>query len=129
MESLSRIFAATFAIAAGTGLTGLGVAAQVQALPAPMPAYHWCPGQIWDSAWGMNWEKNECHDDHHRDRDGNDHSRDFRGDQRGPGGINQHGPQGPHPQPPHGPQGPGGPQHPGGYDHPGSPGQPGTGPR
>ncbi|MFL0180502.1 MULTISPECIES: hypothetical protein [unclassified Mycobacterium] len=119
MESLSRISAATFALAAGTGLIGLGVAAQARALPAPV--YHWCPGQTWDSTWGMNWEKNECHDDHHRDRDGNDHSRDFHGEQRGPGGVDQHGPQGPHPQ------GPGGPQHPGDYTHPGSPGQPGSG--
>lgn len=68
MKPLSRISAATLAVATGTGLIGLGVAAQARAVPAPV--YHWCPGQTWDTTWGVNWEKNECHDDHHRDRDG-----------------------------------------------------------
>ena len=58
MESLSKISAATFAIAAGTGLIGLGLAAQAQALPAPMPVYHWCPGQSWDSTWGTGTTPN-----------------------------------------------------------------------
>ncbi len=67
--------AASAAIAAGS----LGLAATASAAPAPaMPApdYHWCPGEFWHPEWGFNWEMGECHDDHHRDRDGNRHDRD-----------------------------------------------------
>ena len=30
---------------------------------APMPDYHWCPGQFWDPGWGFNWGGDRCHDD------------------------------------------------------------------
>lgn len=79
---------------AGLGLAGLGIATVANAEPAPFPDYHWCPGESYDPGWGPNWDDNECHDDFHRDRDGFDHSRDFRGgyDDRGPGF--DHGPDG-----------------------------------
>lgn len=94
---------------AGLGLAGLGIATAVNAQPAPLPDYHWCPGEYYDPGWGPNWDDGECHDDFHRDRDGWDHSRDYRGDydrrddgrpgfdDRGPGdrpGYNDHGPDG-----------------------------------
>ena len=30
---------------------------------APLPDYHWCPGQFWDPGWGNNWDWGRCHDD------------------------------------------------------------------
>ena len=48
----------------------------------PALDYHWCPGEFWNPLWGFNWEGGECHDDHHRDADGDDHSRDFGDDHR-----------------------------------------------
>jgi hypothetical protein len=78
---------------AGLGLAGVGTAINAQAQPAPLPDYHWCPGDFYDPAWGPNWDWNECHDDFHRDRDGDDHSRDFRRyDDRGPGPGDYRGP-------------------------------------
>ncbi len=59
--------------AASFGLT-VGTA---QAEPRFVPAYHWCPGDDFRPEWGFNWELNGCHDDHHRDGDGNDHGRDY----------------------------------------------------
>jgi len=44
-----------------------------------VPRYHWCPGDFWHPEWGFNWDGGTCHDDHHRDIDGGDHSRDFWG--------------------------------------------------
>jgi hypothetical protein len=69
----------TAVMAAGLTLAGLGVAAGAQAQPGPIPipTYHWCPGDPWDPGWGNNWDWGTCHDDHHRDIDGDDHSRDF----------------------------------------------------
>lgn len=55
---------------AGLGLVGLGAADIAQAHPAPfapMPDYHWCPGQPFDPAWGDNWDWGRCHDDHFYD--------------------------------------------------------------
>jgi hypothetical protein len=49
---------------AGLGLTGLGLSAVAAAQPAPIPVYHWCPGEFWDPHWGPNWELGRCHDDH-----------------------------------------------------------------
>ncbi|OBA78481.1 hypothetical protein A9W99_22550 [Mycobacterium sp. 1164966.3] len=74
---------------AGLGLSGVGTAVAAHAQPAPIPDYHWCPGQWWDPGWGQNWDGGNCHDDHHRDMDGLDHSRDWneapgRPDDRGP---------------------------------------------
>ncbi|QCH21993.1 hypothetical protein [Mycobacteroides salmoniphilum] len=69
--------AASAAIAAST----LGLAATADAAPAlPAPNYHWCPGEFWNPIWGFNWEFGECHDDWHRDRDGDWHDRDWHGD-------------------------------------------------
>jgi hypothetical protein len=53
--------------AGGVALSTLGLTSGVaQAAPPPAPAYHWCPGDAWDQAWGPypNW--NAC-----RDWDGN----------------------------------------------------------
>lgn len=109
MKKLARSAATTLALTAGLGLAGLGIASAVNAQPAPLPDYHWCPGEYYDPGWGPNWDDGECHDDFHRDRDGWDHSRDYRGDydrrddgrpgfdDRGPGdrpGYNDHGPDG-----------------------------------
>ena len=30
---------------------------------APLPDYHWCPGQFFDPGWGNNWDQGRCHDD------------------------------------------------------------------
>lgn len=91
MNKLLHSAATALALTAGVGLAGLGVATAANAQPAPVPAYHWCPGDFYDPGWGPNWDGNECHDDFHRDRDGFDHSRDFRGggefNDRGPGGF------------------------------------------
>jgi len=54
-------------MAAGFGLAGLGAAAVAPAQPAPLPDYHWCPGQWWDPGWGANWDWGRCHDDHWHD--------------------------------------------------------------
>jgi len=51
---------------------------------APIPTYHWCPGDNWDPGWGNNWDGGNCHDDHHRDIDYNNHDHDYWGD-NGPG--------------------------------------------
>lgn len=80
-------------MAAAAGLVGVGTATVAQAQPAPIPQYHWCPGQFWDPGWGPNWDGGNCHDDHHRDADGYDHSHDWN---NGPGG---HGGPGWQPQP------------------------------
>jgi hypothetical protein len=42
--------------------------------------YHWCPGDFWDPGWGFNWEWSGCHDDWHRDIDGDRHDRDWHPD-------------------------------------------------
>ena len=34
---------------------------------APLPDYHWCPGQFWDPGWGNNWDWGRCHDDFYFD--------------------------------------------------------------
>jgi hypothetical protein len=84
---------------AGLGLS-LGTAG---AVVGAMPEYHWCPGDNFDQGWGNNWEPNACHDDFHRDGDGGDHSRDYRGyDDRGGyrGGDYRDGPPPPPDYPP-----------------------------
>lgn len=68
--------AALLASAAGLGLSS-GTA---QAEPGFIPAYHWCPGQFFDPGWGPNWDQNVCHDDTHRDSDGDFHGNDFHRD-------------------------------------------------
>jgi hypothetical protein len=68
-------------ISSGVGLTGLGVGIRTAgAEPAPAPMYHWCPGDFWDPGWGFNWEWSGCHDDWHRDIDGDRHDRDWHPD-------------------------------------------------
>ena len=42
-----------------------------------IPRYHWCPGDFWHPEWGDNWDAGPCHDDHHRDIDGDDHNNDY----------------------------------------------------
>jgi hypothetical protein len=57
---------------AGLGLAGFGAAAVAQAQPAPLPDYHWCPGQWWDPGWSANWDFGRCHDDHWYDNEARD---------------------------------------------------------
>jgi hypothetical protein len=61
---------------AGSGLA-IGVA---KAEPIPVPMYHWCPGDFWDPFWGFNFDWFTCHDDWHRDSDGDRHDRDWQPD-------------------------------------------------
>jgi hypothetical protein len=77
LKRVSGLAAITFAITTALGLTGVVAATDAQARPAPSPEYQWCPGQFWDPGWGNNWDGGNCHDDHHRDRDGNDHRNDW----------------------------------------------------
>jgi len=87
--------AATVVATGGLGLAGLGLASgAAQADIGPVPLYHWCPGDNWDPGWGGNWDQGNCHDDHHRDMDGWDHSRDWWGDQGGDRGWQPWGDQG-----------------------------------
>jgi hypothetical protein len=87
--------ATTALVTGGLGLAGLGLASgPAQAEPGPFPSYHWCPGDFWDSGWGFNWDGGVCHDDFHRDIDGDNHDRDWRADQGGDQGQWQHGDQG-----------------------------------
>jgi len=59
------------------GAVGSGIASgTANAVVGPFPDYHWCPGDFWHPEWGFNWDWNVCHDDHHRDNDGPDHSHD-----------------------------------------------------
>jgi hypothetical protein len=45
-------------------LSAIGLAGGPWAQAAPVPANHWCPGDLWDPAWGSNynWNWNQCHD-------------------------------------------------------------------
>jgi hypothetical protein len=61
----------------GLGLASVGAATVAPAQIGEFPSYHWCPGQDWHPEWGDNWDAGTCHDDRHRDIDGNDHHRDF----------------------------------------------------
>jgi hypothetical protein len=68
-------------VSAGIGVTGLALAGgTAHAGPLPAPMYHWCPGDFWDPGWGFNWEGGVCHDDWHRDIDGDWHGRDWHPD-------------------------------------------------
>ncbi|HME75943.1 MAG TPA: hypothetical protein VKI00_09890 [Mycobacterium sp.] len=79
--------AATMVATGGLGLAGLGLASgTAQADIAPVPQYHWCPGDNWEPGWGDNWNWGGCHDDHHMDADGWDHSHDWWGDRDDRGG-------------------------------------------
>jgi hypothetical protein len=85
-------FATAAVVAGGLVLAGLGLASgTAQAEPSPFPAYHWCPGDFWDPGWGFNWDGGFCHDDHHRDIDADDHSRDWWGDRDHGGDWDHHG--------------------------------------
>ena len=86
-------------LAGGLGATSFGLAAgTAEAEPGFAPTYHWCPGDNWHPEWGGNWDGGTCHDDHHRDIDAGDHSRDFWG-----GGYQDRQPQWQPPQPDWGP--------------------------
>jgi hypothetical protein len=81
----TRRFATNVVLSGSLGLAALGLAGGIaQAQPmAPIPTYHWCPGDNWDPGWGNNWDGGNCHDDHHRDADFDNHDHDYWGD-RGP---------------------------------------------
>jgi hypothetical protein len=73
--------AAAVVMATGVVLTGLNAAGGIaRAEPVPVPMYHWCPGEFWFPGWGFNWEWSTCHDDWHRDIDGDWHDRDWHPD-------------------------------------------------
>ncbi|MBX9983000.1 MAG: hypothetical protein K2Z76_26010, partial [Mycobacterium gordonae] len=60
MKTSLRLAATTFALTAGLGMYGLGLATGAQAQPGPLP--QWCPGDFWDPVWGNNWDNVNCHD-------------------------------------------------------------------
>jgi hypothetical protein len=72
VKNIKRVAAATAITIAGSGLAGLGAAAVADAQPAPLPDYHWCPGQWWDPGWGNNWDGGRCHDDFYYDGEPHD---------------------------------------------------------
>ena len=77
---IARIATAVL-VSGGVGVTGLGLASgTAQAEPMPAPMYHWCPGNFWDPGWGGNRDWDDCHDDFHRDIDGDSHGRDWHPD-------------------------------------------------
>jgi hypothetical protein len=78
VKTLARCAATIFIMTAGLGLASVGGATVAAAQVGEFPSYHWCPGQD----WGDNWDGGTCHDDHHRDIDGNDHHRDGDGNNR-----------------------------------------------
>jgi hypothetical protein len=70
---IMKRIAAAAALTAGLGLTGVGVASVAEAMPtAPLPDYHWCPGQFFDPGWGHNWDMGRCHDDNFFDGEPHD---------------------------------------------------------
>jgi hypothetical protein len=71
-KNIARVAASTLVMSAGLGLAGLGAAAIAEAQPAPLPDYHWCPGQFWNPGWGNNWGGDRCHDDHWYDGEARD---------------------------------------------------------
>ena len=72
MKKTISVAASTVVMTAGLGLASLGAAAVAQALPAPLPDYHWCPGDFWDPGWGFNWDGGRCHDDFYFDGEPHD---------------------------------------------------------
>ncbi len=75
-----KLLLGTAAAAVLVGALGSGLATgTAEAHVGPLPDYHWCPGEFWHPEWGFNWDGNECHDDHHADRWGDDHSHDWWG--------------------------------------------------
>ena len=81
MSGTPKSLAVAVAASAGLMLVGLGSAATAQAQPAYVlePPYHWCPGDAWLPEWGFNWEWALCHDNSHRDIDGDYHGDDWHG--------------------------------------------------
>ena len=53
-------------LVSGLALSAFGLAGGpwAQAVPAPAPTYHWCPGDQWDPSWGKayDWDWDHCHD-------------------------------------------------------------------
>jgi hypothetical protein len=79
VKTLARCAATTFIMTTGLGLAGVGAATVAAAQVGYVARYHWCPGDFWRPEWGFNFDGNTCHDDHHRDGDGDNHNNDFWG--------------------------------------------------
>ncbi len=79
MTTLARCAATTFIVETGLGLAGVGGATVAAAQVGGFPSYHWCPGDFWHPEWGFNFDWTTCHDDHHRDGDGDNHNNDYWG--------------------------------------------------
>jgi len=79
VNTLARCAATTFIVAIRLGLARVGGATVGAAQVGEFPSYHWCPGDFWRPEWGFNFDWNTCHDDHHRDGDGDNHNNDFWG--------------------------------------------------
>jgi hypothetical protein len=71
VNAMMSTAAAATILTAGFSLIGLG-AAPVPAAPAPLPDYHWCPGEPWNQGWGFNWNGGHCHDDFYNDGEPHD---------------------------------------------------------
>jgi hypothetical protein len=79
VKSLARCAATTFILTTGLGLASVGGTTVAAAQVGDFPSYHWCPGQDRHPEWRDNWDAGTCHDDHHRDGDGDNHNNDFWG--------------------------------------------------
>ncbi len=96
MKKLLELTAATVLATGTLGFAGFGASMGIaDAQVGSLPEYHWCPGQNFDPGWGDNWDPNVCHDDFHRDGDGDWHGNDYHGNDYHGGWQN-----GPPPPPP-----------------------------
>jgi hypothetical protein len=85
LEVARDVGLAALAVARDLGLAGLRLASRTaQAHPGLAPLYHCRPGDDWLPWCGFNFDLFTCHNDPHRDIDGDDRSRDCGGDQGGP---------------------------------------------
>ena len=74
VKTLARCAATTFIMTAGLGLASVGGATVAAAQSGRIPELPLVPRPGLASRMGDNWDGGTCHDDHHRDIDGNDHN-------------------------------------------------------